>query len=79
MLPLFGFDGYAVQLNGERMEWTRGDINRLTVLIPAGTAGELLVRFEGKPLWRIADAVSLMTVILSGIYLLRRRKNASAA
>ena len=79
VLPLFGFDGYAVQLNGERMEWTRGDNNRLTVLIPAGTAGELLVRFEGKPLWRIADAVSLMTVILSGIYLLRRRKNASAA
>lgn len=74
-LPVFGFDGYAAEMNGERLGWTLGDNNRLTVQIPAGASGSLRIWFAGKPIWRIADAVSLATAIALCAYLLRRRKN----
>ena len=66
--PIFGFDGYAAELNGERIDWTLGDNNRLTVHLPAGAEGELHVWFEGKSYWRIADVVSLLTLIGLGIF-----------
>lgn len=77
--PLFGFDGYAAELNGERIDWTLGDNNRLSVQLPAGTSGELHIWFEGKTLWRVADAVSLLTAVFLCVYLIRRRKNESVA
>ena len=74
-LPLFGYDGYCAELNGEEIAWTLGENNRLTVAVPAGTGGELRVWFEGNPLWRLAEAASLATLL--GLALLsgkRRRK-----
>lgn len=73
-LPLFGYDGYAAEFNGERVAWTLGENNRLTVHIPAGAQGELRVWFAGKTVWRIADGVSLAAAVLFGMYALRRRK-----
>ena len=55
-MPLFGFDGYAAEMNGERIDWLRGENNRLTVLLPAGTQGELHVFFAGRTVWRAAEA-----------------------
>jgi len=60
-LPLFGYDGYRAQVDGKDMEITLGENNRLTVWLPAGTQGELRVWFEGKTIWRVAEAVSLAT------------------
>ena len=62
-LPLFGFDGYAAEVDGERMEVALGGNNRLTVLLPAGTSGTLRVWYEGKAIWRVSDAVSLLTLL----------------
>ena len=76
-LPLFGFMGYAAELGGARVEWTRGENNRLTVAVPAGTDAELRVRFAGMPIWRAADAVSLAAwlalAVSAGAKRLRRR------
>lgn len=76
--PLFGFDGYAAEVDGQRMDVELGDNNRLKVLLPAGTQGTLKVWFAGKGVWRIADAVSALTllalVVRSG---LRRRRRLS--
>lgn len=71
--PLFAFDGYAAQLNGERIPWTRGENNCLTVSLPAGTQGELLIWFEEKAIWRAADAASLAGLLAFLAYCWKRR------
>ena len=71
-LPLFGYDGYRAELNGEAIPWTLGENNRLMVQIPAGTQGELHVWFAGKLIWRAAEAVSLAAAL--GLMLLGRRR-----
>ena len=62
-LPLFGFDGYRAELDGNEIAWTLGDNNRLTVELPAASQGELRVWFAGKLLWRAAECVSLLAVL----------------
>jgi len=59
--PLFGYDGYAVTLGGQKMDWYCGENNRLTLQVPAGASGELEIWFAGKAIWRVADGISLMT------------------
>lgn len=62
-LPLFGFDGYRAELDGQEIAWTLGGNNRLTVELAAGMQGELHVWFAGKGLWRAAEAVSLLAAL----------------
>lgn len=78
-LPLFAFDGYAAEADGQRLEVGRGENNRLTVLLPAGTSGTLRVWFAGKAVWRVCDAVSLLTLLaMLGVGLRRRREKKNA-
>jgi len=63
-LPLFGYDGYRAELDGEEVAWTLGENNRLSVPIQAGMQGELCVWFAGKIIWRAAEAVSLAAALL---------------
>lgn len=78
-MPLFGFDGYAAELDGTKLEWTRGKNNRVTVSLPAGAKGKLCVWFEGKTNWKIADAVSFISLIgFSGYALIKKRKKIHA-
>ena len=73
-LPLIGFDGYKAKLNEEELQWIRGENNRLSVLLPAGAHGELCVWFEGKMAWKLADAVSLISMIGFVVYALRKSR-----
>ena len=76
-LPMFGFIGYAAELNGERIDWTLGENNRLTIDVPAGTQGELRVWYEGKAIWRVMDALSAASALgLAAFVLIGRRKRA---
>lgn len=76
-LPVFAFDGYAAELDGQRLDIARGDNNRMLVDIPAGTNGTLRIWFIGKTLWRMADALSLLTAVIFLAYLIKRHKNES--
>ena len=74
-LPLFGFDGYCAELDGKDIAWRLGENNRLTVPLEAGMQGELRVWFAGKPLWRAAEAVSLLAALgLVAVQIRRRRR-----
>lgn len=77
--PLFAFDGYKAELAGQELTIARGSNNRIRIDIPAGASGELRVWFAGNPLWRISDAVSLITLFALGGHLIRKRKNATLA
>ena len=73
-LPLFGYDGYRVELEGEEISWMLGENNRLVVPLEKGMQGELRVWFAGKTIWRAAEAVSLLAVL--GLVAFGRRKPA---
>lgn len=75
--PVFGYDGYRAALNDEEITWTLGENNRLTVPLEAGMQGTLRIDFAGKTAWRIADGVSLLTVL--ALCAARRRSRARAA
>ena len=73
-LPTFGFIGYAAELNGERIDWTLGENNRLTVPLPAGAQGELRVWYEGKAIWKVMDVLSAASALGFAAFVLIRRK-----
>ena len=79
MLPMFGYDGYRAELNGEEIGWTLGENNRLTVELEAGAQGTLRVWFAGKAAWRIADGVSLLTALALMLCHAKRRRADRAA
>jgi len=75
-LPLFGYDGYTATLDGEAVYWYRGENNRLTVSVPAGTDAQLCVRYTGNRLFRLADGVSLAAAVCFAVHAMRcRRRN----
>jgi len=76
-LPLFAFDGYRAQLDGKDLPVSAGENQRLMVHLPAGTQGQLRVRFAGKLLWRIADGVSLVTALALAVCVVRKRRRAA--
>ena len=76
-LPMFGFPGYAAELDGERVEWTCGENNRLTIDVPAGTQGTLRVWYEGKTIWSIMDGVSAVSALGLAAWVLTRKKRGS--
>lgn len=76
--PLFAFDGYAAELDGERIDIERGENNRIALTLPAGTQGHLRVWFAGKPQWRAAEAVSLLTAALLAVGAGGRRRARAA-
>ncbi len=61
--PVFAFDGYRAELNGKELSLSRSKGGKLQVLLPLGADGMLRVRFAGSRIWRIADAVSLLTAV----------------
>ena len=74
LLPLFGYDGYRAQVDGQNVEvaLNQAQNNRLEIHLSAGTRGTLRVRFAGKTWWRLTDAVSLLTLI--GLFMGRRKE-----
>ena len=73
-LPLFGYDGYVVTLDGRETAWRLGGNNCLTVDIPAGTDAQLDVRYRTSLFFRAADAVSLAAALGLCLLTLRRRR-----
>ena len=77
-LPLFGFPGYEARLNGQPIPWARGDNNRLTVALSAGTEGVLTVKYAGRRLYTLSDLASALTFLGLCWLLFRNRKRKSS-
>lgn len=75
IFPIFGFDGYRAELNGEVLEWYRGENNRLAVRVPAGTQGEIKIWYAGRTSWYVADVISLAALIGLGVLYGRKRRS----
>lgn len=76
-VPLLWYPGYrAVLDDGQELTTERGFNNVIQVRLPAGTEGTLHVWFAGFPLWRAAEAVSLLTAASMAVWPLLRRRAA---
>ncbi len=77
-LPLFGYDGYRVTLNGEEIPWTLGDNNRLTVALEAGMQGDVHVAYKTNALFRAGDGVSFLTLLALAARACAKRRRCAA-
>ena len=71
--PLFAFDGYQATLDGKKIDCSQGENCRLKVTFSGKVDGMVKVWFAGKPLWRVADAISCATLVLLLLDTKRRR------
>lgn len=64
-VPLIFYKGYKARnaVSGDPLEITYGDNNVIRVLIPANYTGTIQISFPGMWYWRIAEMISLITII----------------
>ena len=63
-LPLFNYKGYRAALeDGTLLTVQNGDNNVVRVIVPAGTKGKIHASFKPPVFWRIAELVSLLSLI----------------
>ena len=74
-LPLIYYLGYtAMDADGGVFALEKGALCRIRLTVPAGYAGTVRVAFSERPLWRAAEAVSLLTAAALAVLYLRARK-----
>lgn len=71
--PLLYYKGYQAYdvTTGEKLQVFDGENHSVSVIVPTGYAGEISVRFVSPWYWRVAEAVTLISVILF-VFLYRR-------
>lgn len=68
-----GYHAYAPD-SGEELNCYAGDNFEVTVDIPAGFDGAVRVQFESPWYWRAGETVTLATLIILAVFLVRRQK-----
>lgn len=66
IVPLFAYKGFTAKdtETGEKLEvFAEEDTMRLGVVVPAGYTGEIKIYFREPWLWRVAELISLLTII----------------
>ncbi len=77
LLPLLAYKGYTLTSDDGRLDSSalvEGDHAVLRVNVPAGYTGTLHIRFSGMWYWRVAELVSLLSVLLPVIFAHRSGK-----
>lgn len=75
-LPLICYLGYAAKdAAGQTFPLDKGTDTRLRLTVPAGYSGTVSVGFVERPLWRVAEAVTLLTAVaLVTLYMFDRKR-----
>ena len=74
VFPLWNYDGYVAEGEGNRFEISDGIGRTVKVTIPAGFSGELSLRYCEALYWKLADFISIISLILFVAFLVRRRR-----
>ncbi len=73
-LPVIFYKGYRAEMGGEPLALAKGSNGRVRVLLPAGAAGEVRVRYAGMWYWRVSEGISLAGMLgLAAIYIKGRK------
>lgn len=78
LLPLLAYKGYGLKFSEDSLgaEYlTEGPDAVVQVTIPEGFSGDIEVRFQGFWYWRLAEAVSVITLAALLLYVWRGRHN----
>lgn len=74
-LPVLLYKGYeAIGESGEKMEIVDSDNHLLQVSVPGGYTGRITVRFTEPWYWRVAEMITLLTIVGMSILLIRKRR-----
>lgn len=73
-VPLIYYPGYRAETGGQALAAVQGDNGLVRVLLPAGFQGTVEVRFAVSLLWRVAEAVSLLGVIIMLLWEILRKR-----
>ena len=73
-LPLFYYEGYRAEYEGERIDIFRGENNRISIMVYQGNEGDVQLSYKEPVLWRFADVVSLGTAVAMFVIFMRKRK-----
>ena len=74
-LPVLLYKGYeAIGESGEKMEIVDSDNHLLQVSVPGGYTGRITVRFTEPWYWRVAEMITLLTIVGMSIWLIRKRR-----
>jgi hypothetical protein len=70
------YPGYQAedQASGIKLPVIKGPAAMVQVELPGGYEGDLRVAFCEPKMWRVAEAISLLTVLALGAYGIRKRK-----
>lgn len=72
-LPMFNYKGYhATDENGSEYPIYDGDDNRIELKLPVGFDGHILVAYKEPWYWRVAELISLASVL--GVWMISRRQ-----
>ena len=75
-VPLLYYPGYvAKDENGKKLEITCGDNNVVRIELNERKAGTITVDYEEKPIYRLADIVSLVSILGLLIYIIINKKS----
>lgn len=71
LFPILYYGGYQAKDCGsrEQLETVSGDNGRVAVKIPSGYRGKIHVGFHEPLLWRIAEGISLITLVCIAVYI----------
>ncbi len=80
-LPIIGYKGYKIDsdtigIQSPSISQERGDHGDLRIEVPAGFAGSLKVWYGGFASYRIAEVISLVTLLTIVIYEVNKRRKA---
>lgn len=75
-VPLIYYRGYTAKdtVTSSSMEMVYGDNNVIRVMIPAGYSGTIHISFPGMWYWRVAEIISIITVVGCVVYFRLKKK-----
>ena len=75
-LPLLNYTGYrAITDDNKKLEIVNGENNRLGVMIEAGYKGNVKISYQGLWYFKVADFITLTTIILLILFSVTNRKS----
>ena len=74
-LPLLNYKGYSAVSGKEKLLLSSGDNFRVRVALPEEFEGEIKVFYQEPWYWRLAEIISLITMILFIGYVYKEHRN----
>lgn len=79
MFPMFYYKGYQItDEEGRQYKIYDGPQNEICVYVPAGFEGKLSVNFVAPVMWRIAEIISIVSLVILMIVIVREKRKDNA-